>query len=209
MIDVGGSHGYYSVALCRGLPHLRSAVLDLPEAINAAAPLLAAEKMGDRVVYREGNALAYDFGVEAFDLVLLSHLAHHFSASQNAELFQWLGRALRPRGVLAVIEPIRPENAGAVGQFAALSGLYFGLTSRSGTWTIDEIARWQLDAGLNPTSQPIMLSTGNIGVQTARSEQDGLVNRRPVTTPMAHVTSMASVLERIGGDYSRPTICSE
>ena len=45
MLDVGGSHGYYSVALCRKHPGLRSVVLDLPEAIEHAAPILAREGM--------------------------------------------------------------------------------------------------------------------------------------------------------------------
>src|SRR5215470_15979658 len=51
MLDIGGSHGYYSVVLCRRHPGLRSVVLDLPQAIRHAAPLLAREGMGDRVVH--------------------------------------------------------------------------------------------------------------------------------------------------------------
>ena len=57
MIDVGGSHGHYSVALCRRHPRLRSVVLDLPEAVRVAAPLLAAEKMGPRVVHLKAEAV--------------------------------------------------------------------------------------------------------------------------------------------------------
>lgn len=167
MVDVGGSHGYYSVALCRRHPRLRSVVLDLPEAVMAAAPLLAAEKMGDRVVHREADALTYDFGAETYDVVLLSNLAHHFSASQNAGLFDRLGRALRPGGVLAVLEPIRVEPGDGMGQFAALSELYFGMTSRSGTWTAQQLADWQRNAGLQPAPEPIALRSGDFGLQIA------------------------------------------
>jgi hypothetical protein len=52
MLDIGGSHGYHSVVICRRHPGLRSVVLDLPQAIRHAAPLLADEGMGDRVVHR-------------------------------------------------------------------------------------------------------------------------------------------------------------
>lgn len=38
LLDIGGSHGYYSVALCRRHTNLRAVVLDLPEAVTAAAP---------------------------------------------------------------------------------------------------------------------------------------------------------------------------
>lgn len=167
MIDVGGSHGHYSVALCRRHSRLRSVVLDLPEAVSVAAPLLAAEQMGDRVVHLQADARTHDFGVDAYDVVLLSHLAHHFSAAQNADLFQRLGRALRPRGVFAVIEPIRLEAGDRLGQFPALSELYFGLTSQSGTWTAREITGWQRDAGLQPAFEPITLSGGDTGLQIA------------------------------------------
>ena len=167
MIDVGGSHGCYSVALCRQHPGLRSVVLDLPKAIRVAAPLLAAEGMGERVVHLEGDALTHDFGVEAHDLVLLSNLAHHFSAAQNAELIQRLERALRPQGVLAVIEPVRFETPSGRDQFAALSELYFGVTSQSGTWTVREISQWLRDADLQAASDPIMLNGGEIVLQIA------------------------------------------
>jgi hypothetical protein len=83
-------------------------VLDLPEAISSAAPLLAAENMGYRVVHREGDAL---------------------------------------------------------------SELYFGLTSRSGTWAVHEIAQWQRDAGLLPATHPVSLSSGDVGLQLAFKTQ--------------------------------------
>src|SRR5437762_687641 len=41
MLDIGGSHGYFSVALCRRHAGLRATVLDLPAAVAHAAPLLA------------------------------------------------------------------------------------------------------------------------------------------------------------------------
>lgn len=37
MLDIGGSHGYFSVALCRRYPRLRATVLDLPGATEHAA----------------------------------------------------------------------------------------------------------------------------------------------------------------------------
>ena len=41
MLDIGGSHGFYSVAICRRHPGLRATVLDLPEAVEHAAPHLS------------------------------------------------------------------------------------------------------------------------------------------------------------------------
>lgn len=167
MIDVGGAHGHYSVALCRRHSQLRSVVLDLPAAVRAAAPQLAAENMGARVVHFEADALAHDFGVEAYDVVLLCNLARHFTAAENALLFRRLARALRPRGVFAVIEPLCRETGNGASQFVALNELYFGVISHSGTWGAGHTARWQRAAGLRPAAQPVRLSGGDVGLQIA------------------------------------------
>jgi len=159
MLDVGGSHGLFSVALCRRYPDLTATVLDLPEAIEHAAPLLAAEQMGERVVHRAGNVLTDDLGKEAWDLILVSQFVHHFDEKTNRELVCRLAGALCPGGVLAIMEVPRPASPGAEGQTGALLDLFFAVTSESGTWSLEELTDWQREAGLEP-HKPIRLKSG-------------------------------------------------
>lgn len=167
MLDIGGSHGYYSVALCRRHEELRSEVLDLPQAVEQAAPLLAAEGMGDRVVHRAGDALTSDLGTDAYDVVLIAQLVHHFSEAQNRELTGRVAASLRPGGVFAVLDEFRPRTAKEAGQLGALLEFYFALTSQSGTWAVEEIADWQRQAGLKPR-RPIRFRTvPGVGIQAA------------------------------------------
>ena len=167
MLDIGGSHGYYSVALCRRHEALSSVVLDLPEAVRQAAPLLAAEGMGTRVVHRSGDALTDDLGESAYDLVLIAQLVHHFSEEQNRELAKRVARALRPAGVFAVLDEFRPATARDAGQVGALLEFYFALTSQSGTWAPEEIADWQRSAGLEPRKTIKFRTTPGVGIQAA------------------------------------------
>jgi predicted O-methyltransferase YrrM len=148
MLDVGGSHGYYSVAICRRYPRLRATILELPEAIEHASPLLAKEGMGERVIYRPGNALTEDFGTEVYDLVFLAALVHHFDAETNRQLIQRIARALRPGGIVAIWEPLRQNRAGKIQQIGGLLDLFFGLFSEAGTWSAAEVAGWFRDARL-------------------------------------------------------------
>ncbi len=158
MLDIGGSHGLYSVELCRRYPALSSEILDLPQAIKHSAPLLAAEGMGDRVVHRAGDALTDDLGTETYDLVFTSQLVHHFDDATNRALARRVAQALRPGGAYVILDALRPENPHEAGQLATFLDLYFAMTSEAGTWSIEEIQAWQHDAGL--TVQPTILPRG-------------------------------------------------
>ena len=165
MLDIGGSHGYHSVMLCKRHPGLRSTILDLPEAVKHAAPILEREGMGDRVTHRVGDATTEDIGVEAFDLVYTANVVHHLDDEANRDLARRAARALRPGGYYVVVDAIRPRSPNeGVG---TLGDLFFALTSRAGTWSFEEISGWQLAAGLEP-QKPIRLRTSpGAGIQAA------------------------------------------
>jgi SAM-dependent methyltransferase len=167
MLDVGGAHGLFSVALCRKNPGLCATVLDLAPAVEASAPLLAEEGMGDRVVHRVGDALTDDLGEDAYDLIFVANLVHHFDEPTNRALVQRCARALRPSGRLVIHEMIRPATPTDGGGVGALADLYFAVTSRAGTWSFEELAAWQRDAGLTPSRPQRLLSVPGLGQQMA------------------------------------------
>ncbi|HEY7336942.1 MAG TPA: class I SAM-dependent methyltransferase [Bryobacteraceae bacterium] len=156
MLDIGGSHGYYSVALCRKHPGLSAVILDLREAIEESAPILAQENMQDCVQHRAGNALTDDLGENIYDLILISNLAHHFSDAQNRDLAKRAARALKPGGTLVIQEMIRPHSPASGDQVSQVLNLFFALTSTSGTWSIAEIESWLREAKLK-VGRPIFL----------------------------------------------------
>jgi SAM-dependent methyltransferase len=167
MLDVGGSHGYYSVILCRRHPGLRATVFDLPSAVEHAAPLLAEEGMGDRVVLQAGDALTDDLGESVYDLIVVFSLVHHFDDATNRLLVAKLARALRPGGALVIGELLRPASPGKGGQMGAFFDLYFALSSESGTWTLDEMRTWQSAAGLVPRKPIRLRFAREFGLQVA------------------------------------------
>ncbi|XWW47639.1 class I SAM-dependent methyltransferase [Fibrella sp. USSR17] len=148
MLDIGGSHGQHSVALCKRYAGLSSTIIDLPAAIEQAAPLLARLGMGDRVKHQPGNALTDNFGEAQYDIVLMSSLAHHFTPDQNRDVAKRVARALKPGGIYIVNEFIRPETGAAPELVGSSTDLFYGLTSTAGNYSISEIQDWQRDAGL-------------------------------------------------------------
>jgi SAM-dependent methyltransferase len=166
MLDIGGSHGFFSVSFCRRYPRLHAVVLDIPEAIKHAAPILAKEGMGERVVHRIGNALTDDLGIDAWDLVFISQLVHHFDDATNRDLVQRAARALRPGGILAIQDALLP-SASKAGALALLADLYLANTSQSGSKSLQAIADWQHAAGLVPRRPVRFRSLPGFGQQSA------------------------------------------
>lgn len=154
LLDIGGSHGLYSVELCRRHPGLSAVILDLPAAIEHAAPLLAEEAMGARVTHRPGDALTDDLGESAWDTVFVSSLVHHFDAETNRRFATRIARALKPDGVFVIQEMIRTPSRFEADKpkrrMAALLDLYFAATSAAGTWSVEDMNEWQRAAGLRP-----------------------------------------------------------
>ncbi len=156
LLDLGGAHGLFSAALCRRHAGLHAVVLDRPKAVAVARPLFeaepAAQPVAGRVEHRCGDALADDLGEAEWDVILAANLLHHLTADECADLTARVARALRPGGRLVVQEFVRPATPREMKRagLGAVLGLYFAATSRSGTWSLEEIAGWQRDAGLLP-----------------------------------------------------------
>jgi SAM-dependent methyltransferase len=94
--------------------------------------------------------------------VLIANLVHHFDAGQNLHLAQKVARALRPGGVLLVMDAVRIASPAEADQpsrrLGAVLDVYFALTSTSGTWSVEAVQDWHRAAGLRPL-RPIWLRT--------------------------------------------------
>lgn len=150
MLDIGGSHGLYSIELCKKYQTLSSTILELAGAVEAASSIARRYDTSDKIAYKEGNALTDDLGENKYDIVMINNVVHHFTNEQNIALAGKIARALKPGGIYIIGEFLRSENPGEGGVMAASTSLYFSLTSSSGNWSASEMSGWQTGAGLRP-----------------------------------------------------------
>ena len=167
MLDIGGGHGHYSVAVCRRHETLSSTILELPEAIPHAKKLLAREGLGERVTYRAGDALVNDLGDAELDVVLLASVLHHFDDDQCRALFTRIARALKPGGVVVVFDVLRRAPGASPTQVGGLLDLFLATISPSGTRAAQDIAAFQRQAGLAPRRSFQLRLAPDIGAQCA------------------------------------------
>jgi hypothetical protein len=89
LLDIAGSHGLFGAALCRKHPPMTSTVTELPQALEAARALAAAERITDVVTHRAGDITTLDFAREPeglSDAALLANILHHFDPAQNRDI---------------------------------------------------------------------------------------------------------------------------
>ncbi|MBL7877479.1 MAG: methyltransferase domain-containing protein [Cyclobacteriaceae bacterium] len=156
MLDIGGSYGLYSIELCKKYPALSSTILELPAALESVNLLTAKQGLAGRVKFKAGDAISDNLGDKVYDLILLNNVAHHFSAEENRKLAQKAARALKPGGMFGIGEFALRAKPGEGGVVASSSGLYFAMTSKSGSWSTKDINSWQKEAGLK-VKKPINL----------------------------------------------------
>lgn len=102
LLDLGGGPGTYSVLACQNNPELRSTLLDLPETIAIARPLIEKANLLDRITLREGSWDDSDYG-SGYDAVLMSNILHG-PDSGAPEKLKKAYKAMKPGGLLIIQE---------------------------------------------------------------------------------------------------------
>lgn len=107
ILDIGGGHGVYTVALLRANPAAVATIIDFPGALDSAAATCRAGGVMDRVTFLPSSVaepwLVADGG---YDVALLFSVLHGLASDAAKELVRQTHRVLRPGGRLAVLEQL-------------------------------------------------------------------------------------------------------
>lgn len=101
LVDVGGGHGAYSLAIARLRPDLQATVFDLPPVINVTREIVAESDVGDRVTTIAGDFHTDPLGTD-YDVALLFGVLHGETSENAPKLLSALYDALRPGGKLLI-----------------------------------------------------------------------------------------------------------
>lgn len=159
LLDIGGSHGLNSIQLCKKYTDLRSVILDLPEAVEKAKPILEKYNMQQQIEHVAGNVLTHDLGEKKYDLVLMASVSHHLTSEENIAVAKKVFKALKPGGYFSILEVLRSDTIKLNGDMlASIGDFFFALSSTSGLWSLDEIKNWQQEAGFTHYRKKSFLS---------------------------------------------------
>ncbi|NWJ45275.1 MAG: methyltransferase domain-containing protein [Chloroflexi bacterium] len=146
VIDVGGGHGGYSIALAETYPKLEALVFELPEAAAVALEVIAQSAVADRVKVRAGDFRKDELGT-GFDMALLFGVLVSETPPNALALLQKVYSALKSGGVIVIRGfYLGPDKASPLE--ATLYDLHMLLsTEAGGAQTLDELIEWLQTVG--------------------------------------------------------------
>lgn len=147
LLDLGGGHGYYSIAMCRRHPGLRATVVDLEPAACIGREQVEQAGLSSRIEFRTGHLAETALG-ENYDLAFLFNVVHHLDAATCRATFRRVHDALAADGLLVVWEPFREEGKRKdADQLGGLLALFFGVASGRRAYSFGEVSGWARAAG--------------------------------------------------------------
>lgn len=146
LLDVGGAHGEWSMAMVRAHPGLNATILDLPEACEHGEGIVAEAGLSDRVHYLRGDLRTAQWPGDQHG-VLLFNVLHNLAEDECRQACRAAFLALAPGGVFAVLEGERPGTDGDLKTAEGVNELFFFLLSGSRVWPEPSIRTWLTEAG--------------------------------------------------------------
>lgn len=146
VLDVAAGSGIYGLTLARR-PGTHVTLLDWPNVLEQSRTWVKKlEVPEDRIAYLEGDMFQIDYG-GPYDVVILSHVYHHFDDEKCARLSKKVAQATAPGGRVIINDFVYDDDLNDK------MGVLFSATML--VWTRDGLAhpakeykRWLTEAGL-------------------------------------------------------------
>jgi len=124
MLDLGGSHGLYSIELCRKHPQLKSSVIDLPPVKKYTDECVAKHHAASNVSF-----VASDFMKDELpkgnDIILAFNVIHGLNPTENEELANKVFNSLNNDGKYIILDQIK--GIGGNSQLSKATTAYMAL----------------------------------------------------------------------------------
>lgn len=147
LLDLAGGPGMHSAAMCRRHPELEATVVELEAPATLARERLAGDELAGRINYLTGDLFEVELG-EDYDVVTAHSILHNLDAEHSVELLRRAHAALRPGGLVAVLEVEQPRPGHPGSLIATAGSLAFLAYTGTRSWNGAELHRFFVQAGL-------------------------------------------------------------
>jgi 2-polyprenyl-3-methyl-5-hydroxy-6-metoxy-1,4-benzoquinol methylase len=161
VLDVAAGHGLFGIAVAKRHPEAQVTALDWRNVLGVARENVERAGLAARWRALPGSAFDVDWGT-GYDLVLVTHLLHHFDRAGCETLLRRAHAALAPGGRLAILEFVPNADRVTPPNAAAFSLVMLATTPHGDAYTFDEYRAMLAAAGF---ADPVLHSTDPLPAQ--------------------------------------------
>jgi SAM-dependent methyltransferase len=168
VLDLGAGAAPWSLAIAARNPDMRVTAVDVPAVLAVTRQVVASSGYADRFDYRSGDLFTLDLGRSTYDLAIAGNLCHLFDEATNRRLLGRLFDALRPGGMLAILDALPNERLDGP-RPVVLYALGLLLRTNCGqVYPFSTYVGWLRDVGYEAVERIDLPSTPPISLITAR-----------------------------------------
>jgi SAM-dependent methyltransferase len=149
LLDVGGGHGGYSIAIAQRYPRLQATVFELPRVVPVAQEIIAKAGMSERVFVQEGDFQRDDLG-RGYDVLLFFGVLNGEPPEGRPALIQKAYAALKPGGRIILRDYVLEADRAGPPEAALFALQMLLATEAGGLNTGIEWTDWLTGAGFEP-----------------------------------------------------------
>lgn len=103
LLDIGGTHGLYSTALCQENKALSATIIEQDQVVPLTTSIVREYGMENRIEVQKGNIknLMKGHSEEGYDIVLISHLLYRYRR-EMADILEDITQILNPGGIMVL-----------------------------------------------------------------------------------------------------------
>ena len=149
VIDVGGCHAAYSLALARLYPKLTATVFELPAVVPFAREIIAEAGLADRVAVQEGDFQRQALG-GGYDVALVFGVLNGEPPEGRPVLIRKVSECLNDGGRIVLRDSVLDDDRAGPPDAAMFALQMLLATDAGGLDTRADLARWFAEAGFTP-----------------------------------------------------------
>ncbi len=168
VLDLGAGAAPWSLALATRNPDMRVTAVDVPGVLAVTRQVVTASGYADRFDYLSGDLFTIDLGRSAYDLAIAGNLCHLFDEATNRRLLGRLFNALRPGGMLAILDALPNERLDGPRSVVLYALGLLLRTNRGQVYPFSTYVGWLREVGYETVERTDLSPTPPISLITAR-----------------------------------------
>ncbi len=167
VLDIAAGHGVWGLAFAKKYPRAQVVALDWAQVLEVARENARAAGVADRFSTIAGSAFDVELGSN-YDVLLAPNFLYHFNTADCIHFLRRAHAALRPGGILAIVEFVPNQDRVTPPGPAGFSLIMLATTPEGDAYTVAEYSDMLAQSGFSAPVQQSLPASMNVTLIATR-----------------------------------------